>query len=105
MADNAFGPNQLGGGTVNDEPVASDDHQMVINQVLNARDMAWDAKWSRMVKNRRNMDAYLGKQDWSFKQDGQSTEFIPKTSVAVEAMGNFIKRGLLKFGPWYSARL
>jgi len=48
------------------------------------------------------MDAYLGKQDWSYKQDGQSTEFIPKTSVSVEMMGNFIKRGLIKFGDYYS---
>lgn len=107
MADNAYGPNQIGpGGETNDEPVSKekDESLTVIQQVLTARDQAWDAKYSRMVKNRRNMDAYLGKQDWSYKQDGQSTEFIPKTSVAVEAMGNFIKRGLLKFGPWYSAQ-
>jgi len=93
-----------GGPGVNDQPVSKEDegNLMVVNAVMNFKSQAWDAKQSRLWKNRRNMDAYLGRQDWSYKQDGQSSEFIPKTSISVEAMGNFIKRGLLKFGAYYS---
>jgi|SRR5262245_2784626 len=105
----ATGSNLRGSGitTVNDEPVWSHDPESlsVIAEVLRCRDEAWDAKQSRLRKNRRNMDAYLGRQDWSYKQDGQSTEFIPKTSVSVESMGNFIKRGLIKFGDYYSVEV
>jgi hypothetical protein len=91
-------------GTVNDEPVwqHAPEELTVISEVMRCRDEAWDAKQSRLRKNSRNMDAYLGRQDWSYKQEGQSTEFIPKTSVSVESMGNFIKRGLIKFGDYYS---
>lgn len=94
-------------GTVNDELVWQHDPESlsVIQEVLRCRDEAEDAKVSRLSKNRRNMDAYLGRQDWSFKQDGQSTEFIPKTSVSVESMGNFIKRGLIKFGDYFSVEI
>jgi hypothetical protein len=93
--------------TVNDEPVWRHDPESlsVIAEVLRCRDEAADAKHSRLWKNRRNNDAYLGKQDWTYKQDGQSTEFIPKTSVSVESMGNFIKRGLIKFGDYYSVEI
>jgi hypothetical protein len=96
-----------GQATVNDEPVWQHDPEelSVIQEVLRCRDEAWDAKQSRLRKNHRNMDAYLGRQDWSYKQDGQSTEFIPKTSVSVESMGNFIKRGLIKFGDYYSVEV
>ena len=93
-----------GQGTVNDEPVWQHDPEelSVIQEVLRCREEASDAKQTRLRKNSRNMEAYLGRQDWSYKQDGQSTEFIPKTSVSVESMGNFIKRGLIKFGDYYS---
>ena len=105
----AVGSNLRGDGitVVNDEVVGRDDPESlsVIQEVMRCRDEAWDAKQSRLSKNSRNMDAYLGRQDWSYKQDGQSTEFIPKTSVSVETMGNFIKRGLIKFGDYYSVEL
>lgn len=42
----------------------------------------------------RNWDMYMGKQDFSDKIDGQSTEFIPKVTTAVEQLGSFIKKGL-----------
>jgi len=102
----ASGSSRRGSGiaTVNDEPVWQHDPESlsVIQEILRCRDESWDAKQTRIRKNSRNMDAYLGRQDWSYKQDGQSTEFIPKTSVSVETMGNFIKRGLIKFGAYYS---
>jgi hypothetical protein len=96
-----------GQATVNDEPVWQHDPEelSVIQEIMRCRDEAQDAKMSRLRKNRRNMDAYLGRQDWAYKQDGQSTEFIPKTSISVESMGNFIKRGLIKFGAYYSVEV
>jgi hypothetical protein len=96
-----------GTATVNDELVWEHDPESlgVIAEILRCRQEAADAKYTRLAKNRRNMDAYLGRQDWSYKQDGQSTEFIPKTSVSVESMGNFIKRGLIKFGDYYSVEV
>jgi len=74
----------------------------VMQEIHRCRMESWDAKQSRLWKNRVNNEAYLGRQSWSHKADGQSMEFIPKTGIAVEAMGNFIKRGLIKFGKWYS---
>jgi len=110
MAKRGSDPGSYQGGPgvdeTNDEPVSKDDPGLsVVHEVLRCRQEAWDAKQSRLRKNSRNMEAYFGRQDWSLKQDGQSTEFIPKTGVAVEQMGNFIKRGLIKFGAYYSVNL
>jgi hypothetical protein len=48
---------------------------------------------------------FLGRQDWSHKQEGQSTEFIPKIPVSVEQMCSFVKKGLISFGDWFSIEL
>jgi len=64
-----------------------------------------DAKKTRMKKNRDNMNAYLSVQDWSHKSEGQSQEFLPKTSVAVEQFGGFVKRALTQFGAYYDIEL
>ena len=64
-----------------------------------------DAKKTRMKKNRENMNAYLSVQDWSHKTDGQSREFLPKTSVAVEQFVGFVKRALTQFGSYYDVEL
>ena len=59
------------------------------------------AKVRRNQLSRMNLDAYMGIQDWTHKQDGQSTEFLPKVPMAVETMSAFIKRGLTKFGDFF----
>ncbi len=64
-----------------------------------------EAKRTRMKKNRENMNAYLSIQDWSHKTEGQSQEFLPKTSVAIEQFGGFIKRALTQFGAYYDVEL
>jgi hypothetical protein len=64
-----------------------------------------DAKKTRMNKNRENMNAYLSVQDFSHKNDGQSQEFLPKTSVAVEQFTGFIKRSLTQFGAYFDIEL
>lgn len=63
---------------------------------------AEQARLSRMNRNRKNREAYFGHQDWTGKIEGQSTEFLPKTAMAVEQFGAFIKRSLTQFGDWFS---
>jgi len=63
---------------------------------------AEEARESRILKNRANHAAFMSDQDWSHKQDGQSTEFLPKSSVAVEQFTAFVKRALVQFGDWFS---
>lgn len=64
-----------------------------------------DAKRTRMQKSRENMNAYLSIQDWSYKTEGQSREFLPKTAVAVEQFVGFVKRSLTQFGSYYDVEL
>ena len=65
---------------------------------------AKEAKRERMRKNRYNREAYKNEQDWSQKIEGQSREFLPKTSVTTEQFAAFIKKGLIQFGDWFSVR-
>ena len=75
----------------------------VLTAVRECKREAGDAKRTRLLKNEANFKAYLGEQDWSTKQAGQSTEFLPKTPVAVEQWSAFMKRALIQFGQWKSA--
>lgn len=77
----------------------------VVQAIMQYRDEAEDAKEDRLNLNRRNRDAFLGRQDWSHKVAGQSREFLPKVPVSVEQMASFIKRGLVSFGDWFSVQL
>lgn len=77
------------------------DSLTLINSIREYKSEAEDAKRSRLVRNRENVDAYMGIQDWSHKQEGQSKEFLPKTPVAVEQFVGFVKRALTQFGQWY----
>lgn len=63
---------------------------------------AHDAKQWRLSVNQTNREAFLGIQDWGDKFPGQSTEFLPKTGVAVEQFAAFFKRALTQAGDdWY----
>lgn len=77
----------------------------VIQTVREARQYAERARRTRINQNRRNRDAYFARQDWSKKRSGQSKEFLPKTTSAVEQMGALIKRGLIQFGDWFTVSL
>lgn len=59
------------------------------------------ARLSRIQQNKVNYDAYHLRQDWSFKQKGQSTEFLPKVYMAVEQAANFLQAGLVDMGEWF----
>jgi len=76
-----------------------------IQEIMRCHHEADEAKRDRLSKNRTNRDVYLGRMDWSYKTEGQSTEFIPKVPVSVEQMCSFIKRGLVQFGDWFSIDL
>lgn len=78
------------------------DELTVIQAIRECRTEADDARISRISQNKRNRDIYLGRQDWSGKVQGQSTEFLPKVPVSVEQMAAFVRRGLIQFGDWYS---
>ena len=86
-----------------DEAVGSDSGLSVIQAVREARNAADDARDTRLWKNFQNRELYLGRQDWSHKQPGQSTEFLPKVPTSVEQMAALVRRGLVQFGPWFSA--
>lgn len=77
----------------------------VISAIKRCMQESYDARRSRTYRNDRNWDTYLGKQDWSHKQDGQSREFLPKVPVSVEQMGAFIKRGMIQFGDYYNINI
>lgn len=59
------------------------------------------AKRSRMEQNKENFDCYHNRDDWSYKQKGQSKESLPKMSMAVEQNSNFIQQGLVDMGDWF----
>lgn len=88
-----------------DRPVASGSDQMVISSVRAAQKEAEDARRSRDLKSQRNLRTYLGEQDWTGKQPGQSREFLPKTAIAVEQMSSFIKKALTEFDDWFKVEL
>jgi len=85
-----------------DQPVGSKDDLMVINAIKSAKQQADMAKKHRMHLNRDNMNMFLGNQDWTHKQPGQSKESLPKTATAVEQLSAFVERALIQFGDWYS---
>lgn len=90
-----------------DERVSKTDPEAlsVIQAIDSCYIEARDAKWDREMKNKINRDSYLGRQNWDGKMEGQSTEFLPKVSIAVEQMSAFIKKGLTQFGSWFSVEV
>ncbi len=74
----------------------------VINAILQCIDESEQARRSRIVRNDKNWNTYLGKQDWTHKQEGQSAEFLPKVPVSAEQLSALIKRGMIQFGDYYS---
>lgn len=94
--------NPTDSGTGQDVTVSKDSSLTVLNWIRECKKEATEAKKRRTQLNRQNMRAYMGQQDWSHKQTGQSREFLPKTPVAVEQFSAFVKRALIQFGNWFS---
>jgi len=64
-----------------------------------------NSRKARTRLNDRNWAAYLSKQDWTHKKEGQSKEFSPRTSMGVESVTAFVKRTLTGFGNYFSMDL
>ena len=77
----------------------------VVRAVLACKREADAARRARAVLDRQVRDAFLGIQDWSHKQPGQSREFIPKIATSIEQFTQFVKRALADFGAWFSLDL
>jgi|TARA_Y100000310_G_scaffold220119_1_gene221589 hypothetical protein len=77
----------------------------VLKAIQESKKEAEKARKGRLARNRENRRAYLGYQDFSHKQKGQSKEFLPQTPIAVEQFVGFIKRALTQFGAYYTIDL
>lgn len=64
-----------------------------------------DSRIDRDKLNKRNWAAYFSRQDWTHKEEDQSQEFKPLTSIAVESVAAFVKRTLTGFGNYFSMTL
>src|SRR6185437_6501720 len=87
------------------EPAVEMTDDQVINWIMSCRQESFNARRTRMRLNNINRDAYMGIQDWSHKQRGQSTEYLPKISVAAEQFSAFVKRSLVQFGNWFQVQI
>jgi len=85
-----------------DRPVAKGADLTALTAIRGYKHEAEMAKRDRTALNRFNNNTYLGRQDWSHKQKGQSKEFLPKVPVAVEQFSAFVKRALVQFGDWFT---
>ena len=88
--------------TNEDVTVDSKSGLTVLNAIRESKKEAEEAKRRRLELNRRNLRSYMGEQDFSHKQAGQSREFLPKTPAAIEQFSAFVKRSLIQFGNWFS---
>ncbi len=62
------------------------------------------ARKKRMDRNRRNIDIYHLRQDYSHKQQGQSKEFLARQQVATDQLVSFLTQGLIDLGLWFSVK-
>ena len=81
----------------NPDPIPEGE-QEVVQAIRAFRQEAENNRRHRMWMNRRNRDAYMGQQDYSAKIDGQSTEFVPKTSETVDQFAAIFIKALTQFG-------
>lgn len=77
----------------------------VIQAINRMRIESEDARRTMITRGDQNLDMYLGRQDFSYKQEGQSEEFIPKVPMAVEQLSSIIKRGMISFGAYYDLQV
>lgn len=77
-----------------------------LNKILDEYyEQAKENRIERDARTQENLQVYLGKQDWSEKIEGMSTDFYPKLFTAVNQIAALIKKGLLQVGNWFEADL
>lgn len=69
--------------------------------IWNYKEEADYARRNRYMLNRQNFECFHLRQDYSHKMRGQSKEFLPKQSMAVEQLAAFLQQGLMDFGDWF----
>jgi len=97
----AVDPNNMG----EDEKVRPGSDLSIIRVIQSYKDEAFHARKARIARNFENTQAFLGNADWSHKQPGQSSEFLPMVAMAVEHISGFIKKALTNFGDWFSVEV
>lgn len=74
----------------------------IVKAIVNCRNESEAARTERMAQNRLNFEMYNNKQNYAHKKAGQSQEFLPKQSMAVEQLTSFIHQGLVDLTEWFS---
>lgn len=75
----------------------------VVRWIISCREEADSAKADRMQRNKENFDMFHLRQDFSHKEEGQSTEVLSKQAMAVESTKSFFQQALTDVGDWWSA--
>lgn len=73
----------------------------LIKYILACRDEAKDAKHDRMELNKDNYAMFQMKHDFSHKNEGQSTEIVPKQRMAVEQTTSFFQQAIADLGEFF----
>jgi len=60
------------------------------------------ARKTRIAQNEQNLDCFHLRQDFSYKIEGQSTEFLAKQQAAVEQFKTTLLQGLVDKGDWFT---
>lgn len=103
--NNAENPIASGQGPSPEDDMLLEEDLSVIQAINAFRIESEDSRRDRMVKNDENWDLYQGKQDFSYKMDGQSREVLPKVAISAEQTAAMIKRGMVQFGPYYQVKI
>jgi hypothetical protein len=77
--------------------------QAILDTVSNYKRESDLARGERIRQNQKNYEMYHLKQDYSHKVKGQSREFLPRQSMAVEQIAQFLHQGLADLGEFFSA--
>jgi len=73
----------------------------IVDYIIQCRTEADEAKRDRTTKNKSNFDMFHLKYDFSHKEEGQSTEVLSKTAMAVEQIKSFFQQALADLGDWW----
>lgn len=84
---------------------STDVARKIVDTVENYVKESEEAKRWRMTLNQQNFEMYHGRQDMGHKLKGQSKEFLPRQSMGVEHVAQFLHQGLLDFGDFFSANV
>lgn len=87
---------------LSNKPESVENDAKIVSITNNYLEESRQARTDRMKANQENYNVYHHKQDFSHKNDGQSVEFLPKQSMAVEQLAAFIHEGLVDLADWFS---